>query len=157
MADIQAGADSPNIVEIAKRQFATFLVAGRFFGIEVAKVQEITHPLPLTPAHLAPQYVLGMINLRGQIATVVGLRELFQLSAARIGEEMTVVCRHEGALLSLIVDEVGDVLEVSEGDFEPVPNNVDENMKRFLRGVYKTPEMILSVIEISQLFSFLSL
>src|SRR4051812_30814983 len=93
-------------------QYSTFYVADRLYGIEVTQVQEIAKPLPLTPIHLAPNYVSGLINLRGQIATAIGLRELFELPPDQEREKMSVVCKCEGTLLSLLVDKIGDVIEV---------------------------------------------
>lgn len=136
-------------------QFSTFYVANRLYGINVVEVQEIAKPLPITPIHTAPPYVLGLINLRGQIATAIGLQELFELKDASSAQKMSVVCRSDGALLSLMVDQIGDVIEVSDDFYEEVPSTVESSTRRFLRGVYKTPESILSVIEISKINNFL--
>ena len=86
------------------KQFATFYLDGRLYGIEVMQVQEVTQPMTATPVRLAPRYVKGLINLRGQIATAIGLRELFDLESDGSLEKMTVVCRHAAMLLSQIVD-----------------------------------------------------
>lgn len=148
---------SPIIATAAKpKQLATFHVADRFYGIEVTQVQEIAKALPLTPIHLSAPYVAGLINLRGQIATAIDLRILFQLPAAPGGEKMSVICKLEGGLVSLLVDEIGDVLELAEADFEPTPETVVESTRRFLCGVYKTPQSILSIIDINYLSTFLS-
>ncbi|RZA07597.1 MAG: chemotaxis protein CheW [Proteobacteria bacterium] len=138
------------------KQLATFHVADRFYGIDVIQVQEIAKALPLTPIHLSAPYVAGLINLRGQIATAIDLRKLFQLANAPAGEKMSVICKLEGGLVSLLVDEIGDVLELAESDFEPTPETVPEATRRFLSGVYKTPHSILSIIDISNLSTFLS-
>jgi purine-binding chemotaxis protein CheW len=142
--------------QIQSRQFSTFFVDERMYGIEVTQVQEIAKPLPLTAIHLAPSYVCGLINLRGQIATAIELRGLFGLKTNDISDKMSVVCKHEGALLSLLVDRIGEVIEVSDLDFEPSPQTIDESNRQFMRGVYKTPDSILSVIEINKIFNYLS-
>lgn len=141
--------------DVAK-QFSTFYVADRLYGIDVTQVQEIAKPLPLTPIHLAPNYVSGLINLRGQIATAIGLRALFDLEPDQQTDKMSVVCKCEGTLLSLLVDRIGDVIEVQDSDFEPVPPTVDESTRRFMKGVYKTEDALLSVIEINKITSFLT-
>lgn len=145
-----------NLQQGQTKQFSTFYVADRMFGIEVTQVQEVAKPLPITTIRLAPNYVIGLINLRGQIATAIGLRELFGLESSQDTDKMSVVCRSEGSLLSLLVDRIGDVIEVSEASFEQPPATIDPSSGRFLRGVYKTPDSILSVIEINKLATFLA-
>lgn len=140
----------------ASRQFATFLVADRLYGIDVTEVQEIAKALPLTPVRLAPPHVAGLINLRGQIATAIGLRELFGLPADSPHEKMSVVCRCDGSLLSLLVDQIGDVMEMPDHDFEPAPETINERTRRFMRGVYKGSDSLLSVIDLNQLNQLLA-
>jgi purine-binding chemotaxis protein CheW len=133
------------------RQFATFYLGDRLYGIDVMQVQEVTQALPLTVIRLAPPFVKGLINLRGQIATAIGLRELFELGTATNEEQMTVVCRTGDALLSLLVDRIGDVVEVSESDFESPPDTIDSGLRRFMQGIYKTDKALLSVIGIENI------
>jgi purine-binding chemotaxis protein CheW len=128
------------------KQFSTFMIDGRLYGIDVMKVQEVTKPLQVTHMQTAPKFIKGLINLRGQIATAIGLRELFGLNDSSSGEKMTVVCKIEDVLLSLLVDNIGDVIEVSEQSFEPTPQTVSPGIRSFMQGVYKTEEGILSVI-----------
>lgn len=133
---------------LQSRQLSTFYLGDRLYGIDVTQVQEVTKPLPMTSLRLAPPYIMGLINLRGQIATAIGLRELFGLSPEHSDERHTVVCRVEGGLLSLLVDRIGDVVEVAENEFEPLPDSTDPKLKRFMEGVYKTKGPLLTVIGI---------
>lgn len=142
---------------MSNNQFSTFRVDGRYYGVNVKLVQEITQPMPLTRVPLAPDHVAGLINLRGQIATAIGLRELFKLSSAPedlIG--VNVICKSEGPLLALVVDEIGDVLEVEEITFESTPSTVNPVVGQFMSGVYKLPNEILSIIDIQKLIQFLN-
>lgn len=129
-------------------QFSTFTIDGRLYGIDVMKVQEVTKPLQVTLMRTAPPFIKGLINLRGQIATAVGLRELFDLGVDASLEKMTVVCRVEDVLISLLVDHIGDVVEVSETQFEHTPSSVPGNMRVFMQGIYKTPDAILSILDL---------
>ncbi len=133
------------------RQFSTFIVDGRLYGIDVMKVQEVTKPLQVTLMQTAPPFIKGLINLRGQIATAIGLRELFGLSLDELNEKMTVVCKIEDVLISLLVDNIGDVMEVSEHNFEPTPQTINPAIRTFMQGVYKTEEGILSVISLDSI------
>lgn len=140
----------------ATKQFATFYVGDRLCGIEVTQVQEIAKPLALTPVRRAPPYVAGLINLRGQIATAIDLREVFGIKPDGNAERMSVVCRFEGSLLSLLVDQIGDVMELANNSFEPIPETIQGSTRRFVRGVYKTPDALLSVLELNQLVQHFS-
>lgn len=156
--------DLYSVVDIGKKsafddtlQFTTFYVAGRLYGIDVTKVQEVVKPMPMTSIPLAPHYLTGLINLRGQIATGIGMRELFDLPKRKAEELMNVVCKTNGVLISFQVDEIGDVLEVSKEQFEAIPPTISENVRRFLGGVYKINRQLLGVIDIDPVASFMGL
>lgn len=134
--------------KVQSRQLSTFTLDGRLYGIDVMKVQEVTRPLQITLMQTAPSFIKGLINLRGQIATAVGLRELFGLKNDDSIKKMTVVCKVEDVLLSLQVDNIGDVMEVQEKDFEPTPMTIPSEIRNFMSGIYKTDEGILSVISL---------
>lgn len=129
-------------------QYSTFFVAGRLFGLDVTCVQEVVKAMPMTRVPLAPRHIAGLINLRGQVAAAVGLRELFKLESRDVRDMMNVVCRAEGMLLSFLVDEIGDVVEVQRGEAERAPATVPETTRRFLSAVYQTSGQLLSVIDI---------
>lgn len=140
------------------KQFATFYISDRLYGIDVMQVQEVTQTLSLTPIRMAPNFVRGLINLRGQIATAIGMRELFGLSGEAMADAAaSVVCKVNGGLISLLVDRIGDVIEVSEDSYEETPDLVEEDIKKIMSGVYKTDGEILSVIDIHSLSSALNL
>lgn len=132
-------------------QFLTFNVGKDLYGIEVMRVQEVTGQMPIVPVPLAPNFVAGMINLRGQIATALNLKELFELGAAPVEGGASVVCRIDGNLLSLLVDGVGEVIEVTEKQFESTPDIVPQSIRRFLKGIYKIDGALLSVVDLDRL------
>jgi purine-binding chemotaxis protein CheW len=134
-----------------KLLYATFRVGKRLYGIDVTRVQEITKALPCTRVPLAPKYVIGLINLRGQIATAVDLKELFDLKTEPPVQCMSVFCEIKGSLLSLIVDEVGDVVEVDDSSFEDTPDTVPRKIKSLMSGVYKIPGDLLSILEVDKI------
>ena len=132
-------------------QYSTFSIGDRLYGINVMKVQEVTKTMAMTGVPLAPKHVCGLINLRGQIATAVSLRELFGISGQKPQDEMNVVCRVDGLLFSFLVDDIGDVVELETSTQEPLPATVDVNLRRYLQGVYKLPNKILSIIDIEKI------
>lgn len=142
---------------MSARQFSTFLVSDRLYGIDVMSVQEITKMTNATKVPLAPPFVHGLINLRGQIATAVGLRELFELQDnSKSSEPMNVVCKGEGMLLSLLVDQIGDVIEVDDASFESTPETITPSVGKFMQGVYKIPGTLLSIIEVKKIIDVLN-
>ena len=136
------------------RQFSTFYIADRMYGIDVMRVQEITKALPMARIPLAPHFVHGLINLRGQISTAIGLRELFEIKEATPPEQMNVVCKLNDVLASFLVDRIGDVMELQGKDYEPAPEAIPESIRKFIEGVYKTPSALLSVINIDRVAEF---
>jgi purine-binding chemotaxis protein CheW len=136
---------------IQGRQLATFMIDNNLYGIDVSWVQEVTGALPIVEVPLAPSFVKGLINLRGQIVTAIGMRALFGLESAlrtQSQDSMSVICRFEGNLVSLLVDSIGDVMEVAHENFEPVPMTVAQSVRQFLGGVYKIDGPLLSVLDV---------
>lgn len=139
-----------------RAQFSTFVVADRLYGIDVTRVQEVVRPMAMTRIPLAQAYVAGLINLRGQVATAIHLREMFELPEGQRSELMNVICKCDGSLVSLLVDNIGDVVEVSQDSYEPTPSTVPNAVRRFMAGVYKTDGALLSIIDIDHLSKFLN-
>jgi purine-binding chemotaxis protein CheW len=131
------------------REYATFFVDGLFFGIDVLQVQEVLRYQEMTRVPLAPAVIEGLINLRGQIVTAVDMRGRLKLRPRAEDQTPmnTVVRTKEGAAVSLLVDEIGDVVEVDSETFEPVPDNVDPAARDLLQGVYKLKDRLLLVLD----------
>ena len=129
------------------QQFCTFTVDKYTFGVEVRKVQEVLRFQRMTRAPLAPAVVRGLINLRGQIVTAVDLRRCLGMQEAPSGTlPMNVILRTDHGPLSLLVDKIGDVREVSRDLFEPTPDTL-RDLGDVIRGVYKMPDRLLIVLD----------
>jgi purine-binding chemotaxis protein CheW len=131
------------------REYATFFVDGLFFGIDVLQVQEVLRYQEMTKVPLAPGVIEGLINLRGQIVTAVDMRRRLKLKSRPDDQTPmnTVVRTKEGAAVSLLVDEIGDVVEVDSETFESVPDNVDPAARDLLQGVYKLKDRLLLILD----------
>jgi len=130
------------------RQYATFFVDGLFFGVEVLQVQEVLRYQKMTPVPLAPEVIEGLINLRGQIVTAVDMRRRLKLKPRPEGQTpMNTVVRTADGAISLLVDEIGDVLEMEAETFEVPPDNVDPAARELLRGVYKLKDRLLLILD----------
>lgn len=127
----------------------TFKAGDRWLGIEVARVQEILRARPVTPVPLAPAVVAGLVNLRGQIVTAVDLRRRLELAEQEQERDPAQVVVHgaEGAV-SMLVDEVGDVLEVAEDDFEPPPPTLTGAARELIVGAWKLPDRLLLALDV---------
>lgn len=134
-------------------QYSTFFIADRMYGIDVQQVQEVTSALSVTSVPLAPGFVRGVINLRGQISTAISLKEFFKISSEVKQDAMHVVCNVDGNLVSFIVDRVGDVMELKGDDFESAPDTIPSEIKGFLSGVYKLPKDLMSVLDIRKIWN----
>lgn len=129
-------------------QFATFHVADLFFGVDVLRVQEVLRFQPMTRVPQAPEIIEGLINLRGQIVTAIDMRRRLRLPP-RDGEQtpMNMVVRTEDGAVSLLVDEIGDVLDVEASTYERPPENLEPAARHLIRGVYKLSGRLLLILD----------
>lgn len=129
-------------------QYATFKVSNHLYGVPVIRVREVVRPLPITEIPLATEFVHGLINLRGQVVTAVGVHRLFGISSPSPADLMNVICETSTSLISLHTDEIGDVIELDSFQMEPPPATTGEKIRSLLHGVYKMPDGLLSVIDV---------
>jgi purine-binding chemotaxis protein CheW len=129
-------------------QLATFHVGSLFFGIDVLRVQEVLRHQPLTSVPLAPEVVEGLINLRGQIVAAIDMRRRLGLPPNASGvPPMNMVVRTEEGAVSLLVDEIGDVLPVEGSTYERPPDNLNAIARHLVRGIYKLKDRLLLVLD----------
>ena len=131
----------------SRRQYATFYIGDLFFGIEVMKVQEVLRYLDMTRVPLAPTVIAGLINLRGQIVIAIDLRNRLGLESRPEGETpMNMVVRTEDSAVSLLVDEIGDVVDVTDETWEQPPDNMNKERRELIEGIHKLPGQLLLVL-----------
>ncbi len=130
------------------QQFLTFFVDRLFFGVEVEQVQEVLRYQEMTRVPLAPPVVRGLINLRGQIVTAIDLRRRLELGEAAADRlPMNVVVRTDDSRVSLLVDEIGDVLEVEDSTFERPPATLNPTARGLIRGIHKLNNRLMHVLD----------
>jgi purine-binding chemotaxis protein CheW len=130
------------------KQVCTFTVGELLFGIDVLTIQEVLHQPTMTRVPLAPSIVRGLINLRGQILTAFDLRERLHL-APLPAEGMSVVVQLPDGAVSLLVDQVGEVLDLSEDQFESNPATLQGPLREITKGVYKLKHKLLLLLDVS--------
>jgi purine-binding chemotaxis protein CheW len=132
-------------------QLVTFLLDQLHFGVEVVNVQEVIRYQNMTRVPKAPAIVEGLINLRGQIVTAVDMR-------ARVGMDrraathlpMNVVVRSADGVASLLVDEIGEVVEVATDQLEAAPRTVTGPIRDVISGVYKLRDTLLLKLDVER-------
>lgn len=140
------------IVTNNPRQLCTFVLDGLLFGVDVVSVQEVIRYQEMTRVPLASSVIRGLINLRGQIVTAIDMR-------ARLGSPpstetelpMNVVLRTSDGVVSLLVDEIGDVLVADGRDFEPTPEVLSGVFREVVLGVYKLDERLLLLLDVERI------
>ena len=131
-----------------QRQFCTFFLGEHYFGIDVLKVQEIIRYQSMTRVPLAPPVVRGLINLRGQIVTAIDLRRRLELPERSADSlPVNVVVHTDDGAVSLLVDEIGDVLQVEESTFERTPETLRGAARELIRGAYKLENRLLLILD----------
>jgi len=132
-------------------QFCTFYLDKLLFGVELKGVQEVIRSLEMTKVPLAPAVVSGLINLRGQIVTALDLRRRLELEPGPPGIlAMNVVVRSADGPVSLLVDEIADVLEVEEASFEPPPETLRGSVRSMILGVHKLNGRLMHVLDVEK-------
>ncbi|OUL21434.1 chemotaxis protein CheW [Nostoc sp. 106C] len=145
---------------VVELQLCTFFLNGLFFGIDVQHVQEVIRPQGVTRVPLAPPDICGLINLRGQILTVIDLQQRLEMgesamrSTTKLIDELegfNIVVRSSDQVVSLLVDDVGDVLALPKNTVQPPPATLKGKMRQMLAGAYPLPEGFLLILDIEKI------
>ncbi len=145
--------DEPDLVG-KQKQFVTIFIAGQMFGIPVLDIQDVLGPQKLTWVPLAPSEVAGILNLRGRIVTAIDVRKRLGLSPSDVRDSMSIVVDHQNELYSLIVDSVGEVLNLADNSYERSPATLDALWQELSAGVYRLNEKLMVVLDVSKLLDF---
>jgi purine-binding chemotaxis protein CheW len=133
---------------MASAQFATFEVADQLFGVEVSLVQEVLSFHEYTKVPLAPASVGGLFNLRGQVIPALDLRVRLGLPPRELDRPtMNVILRDDDEPVSLLVDRIGDVIELDDADFEPPPDTLTGPVRRLITGAYKRADSLVLALD----------
>lgn len=134
----------------AEEQLVTMTVDGQHFGLSILSVQDIVETHAITQVPLAPSAISGVMNLRGRIVTVINLRRILGKtddSESRMG----VTVEYKGDLYTILVDQIGEVRLLDQGDFEAVPATLDPILKQLCTGIYRMDEELLAVLDVDQI------
>lgn len=127
-------------------QYCGFKVGDSLYGISVLYVQEIIKPQNVTAIPLTGSFLRGLINLRGQIVTSISLRHLFGLEDDLRKDHINLIVNSEDSLVSFVVDEVCDVIEIDKNDIKQTPKSLDANIRDYVDGVHHLNNQILILL-----------
>lgn len=132
------------------KQFSTFYLQNLMFGVESQNIQEVLRTVELTEVPLAPKAIAGFMNLRGQIVAALDLRQRLELNDRQRDQPPTgVVIRTADGLVGLLVEEIGDVIDVDESTFEESPETLASQMRNVIVGVHKLEGSLMHVLDTS--------
>lgn len=145
-------AHNPLLSSSDKKEFLTLKIDNQLFGIPILQVQDVLGEIKVTRIPLAPPQVSGSLNLRGRIVTAIDVRKCLGLNPLEGDDRrMSVVVVHDDELYSLIIDNVGDVLTLSDTNFEKNPATLDLVWKSISLGVYRLDGQILVILDVPKL------
>jgi len=132
-------------------QFCTFFLDDLYFGVEVQRVQEVIRYQEMTRVPLASQMIAGLINLRGQIVTAIDLRKRLGISDRRgPNQPMNVIVCEGESVVSLLVDEISEVIAVDASAFENPPETLRGPARSLIQGAYKLDRQLLLVLNTAE-------
>jgi len=135
-------------------QLVTFRLQDESYGINVMQVQEVLRVSEIAPVPGAPMYVLGIINLRGNVVTVIDTRTRFGLSTTEIDDSSRVVIiESDKQVVGILVDSVAEVVELRASEVDSAPNVGNEESSRYIQGVATRNENLLIVVDLNKLLT----
>jgi purine-binding chemotaxis protein CheW len=150
MADSRSLGDNKRIVELA-----TFYVGDALCGMDILKVQEINKLMQMTKVPQAPDYVVGILNLRGQIVTIIDLGLKLGLGATDLSADpRNIIVNSAGGAVGLLVRRISDVVSANMERREPAPANMRGIQGEYFTGVYKTDNNLIGILNVDKVLSF---
>ncbi|MFB0979541.1 MAG: chemotaxis protein CheW [Alteromonadaceae bacterium] len=135
-------------------QWVTFKLDSETYGINVMQVQEVLRYSEIAPVPGSPTYVLGIINLRGNVVTVIDTRQRFGLNPADITDNTRIVIiEAEKQVIGILVDSVAEVVYLKASEIDEAPNVGNDDSARFIQGVSNREGELLILVDLNQLLS----
>lgn len=133
-------------------RWVTFRLAEEIYGVNVMQVQEVLRMTDVAPVPGAPHFVMGIVNLRGNVVTVLDTRKLLHLDSGEITDNSRImIIETRKMTVGLLVDSVAEVANISASEIDPPPTVGKEDTSRYIQGVYSTEDQILILIDLDKL------
>lgn len=135
-------------------QWVTFKLQEETYGINVMQVQEVLRYTEIAPVPGSPDYVIGIINLRGNVVTVIDTRTRFGLEPAELTDNSRIVIiEAEKQVIGILVDSVAEVVYLKQSDIDVAPNVGTDESARFIQGVTNREDELLILVDLNKLLS----
>ncbi|MFG1498256.1 chemotaxis protein CheW [Saccharospirillum sp. HFRX-1] len=135
-------------------QWVTFRLGNETYGLNVMQVREVLRYSEISPVPGAPSYVIGIINLRGNVVTVIDTRERFGLQTAELTDDTRIVIlESDNQVVGILVDSVAEVVYLKASEIETAPNVGNDESSRYIQGVCHKNDELLILIEIAKLLT----
>lgn len=143
--------EKDNTAEDPVLQWVTYQLENEFYGINVMRVQEVLRLTEIAPVPGAPSYVLGIINLRGNVVTVIDTRARFGLMPQEpTDNSRIIIVEVEGHVIGMLVDSVAEVVYLHQSEIDTAPN-VSDDSSRFIQGVCNRDKYLLILVDVTKL------
>ncbi len=135
-------------------QCVTFTLEDEIYGIDVMQVQEVLREVEVAPVPGAPHYVLGIINLRGNVVSVIDARTRFGLPTKE-SDDMTriIVIEAQQQIIGILVDSVAEVVDIARKDIDTAPNVGNSETAKYIDGVVSRGDNLLILVDLNKLLS----
>ena len=142
---------SPQHAGAKSLDLATFTIGGAAYGIDILIIQEINKLLELTPVPGALPYVQGILNLRGQIVTVIDLGLKLGLRNTHLNQQgRNIIVRSRGEYIGLLVEQISEVVRVDVNELESPPANMNGVQGEFFHGIIKTEDRLIGILDVEK-------
>ncbi len=143
-----------NLIKIDhKFQYITFRLANNLIGVSILAVREIVPKFKITEVQKSPDFVLGLMNLRGQILTVFDVGVLFGFEKRQIhSDSHIIIFKHKD--VGFIVDQIGDVVGVNDKNIESIPANIEPEIQKYMENIVNLPDEILMVMNAKKVLAY---
>lgn len=143
-----------DVTDDVATQFVTFRLEDEIYGINVMQVQEVLRVSEIAPVPGAPHYVLGIINLRGNVVTVIDTRTRFGLPTTEVDDDSRIVIiEADKQVVGILVDSVAEVVELHQSEIDSAPNVGNEESSRYIQGVASKGQELLIVVDLNKLLT----
>jgi purine-binding chemotaxis protein CheW len=132
-------------------ELASFYVGEALCGMDILKVQEINKLIEMTRVPQAPEYVLGILNLRGEIVTIIDLGKKLGLKSTELNHKTrNIIVNSNGEHIGLMVEQISDVIQVEWEKVEPPPANIGDVQGKYFTGVFKTEDRLIGILDVEK-------
>jgi purine-binding chemotaxis protein CheW len=132
-------------------ELASFYVGEALCGMDILKVQEINKLIEMTRVPQAPEYVLGILNLRGEIVTIIDLGKKLGLKSTEVNHKTrNIIVNSNGEHIGLMVEQISDVIQAEWEKVEPPPANIGDVQGKYFTGVFKTADRLIGILDVEK-------